>query len=170
MDLIPAEAVESKIYLIRNHKVMLDNDLSELYGVPTKVLNQAVRRNLSRFPEDFMFQLNDDEERSLRSRIVTSNENLRISGRGGRRYRSYVFTEQGVATRELNSFCNTKIGILAFGSMGREGDASQILSCFRITENLRYVPHPHTENGESIPHFEKLETFPVRPSKIGTFK
>jgi hypothetical protein len=71
---------------------MLDVHLAELYEVPTKVLNQAVKRNLDRFPEDFMFQLNAEEAHSLRSQFVTSN-----LGRGGRRYLPYAFTEQGVA-------------------------------------------------------------------------
>jgi len=70
---------------------MLDSDLAALYGVGTKVLNQAVRRNGARFPHDFMFQLTPEEVRGLRSQIVTSN------GKGGRRYRPYAFTEQGVA-------------------------------------------------------------------------
>jgi phage regulator Rha-like protein len=71
---------------------MLDSDLAELYEVETKVLLQAVKRNVQRFPEDFMFQLNDEEFMNLRSQIVTSS-----SGHGGRRYLPYVFTEQGVA-------------------------------------------------------------------------
>jgi phage regulator Rha-like protein len=87
---IPVERVASRIYLIRGEKVMLDFDLAELYGVPTKVLNQAVRRNKDRFPEDFMFQLKDQEFANLRSQIVTSSW-------GGRRRPPYVFTEQGVA-------------------------------------------------------------------------
>jgi phage regulator Rha-like protein len=90
--LILAEVIERKIYLTRGHKVMLDSDLAELYEVETKVLLQAVKRNVQRFPEDFMFQLNDEEFMNLRSQIVTSS-----SGHGGRRYLPYVFTEQGVA-------------------------------------------------------------------------
>ncbi|MDH4027545.1 MAG: ORF6N domain-containing protein [Nitrospirota bacterium] len=86
------EAIEGKIYMIREHKVMLDSDLAELYKVPTKVLLQAVRRNAVRFPSDFMFQLNNQEVTALRSQIVTSK-----AGKGGRRYLPYVFTEQGVA-------------------------------------------------------------------------
>jgi hypothetical protein len=79
--------------LIRGHKVMLDDDLAELYDVRTKVLNQAVKRNRNRFPSDFMFQLTDEEYHSLRSQIVTLN-----SGRGRhRKYLPYTFTEQGVA-------------------------------------------------------------------------
>lgn len=89
---IPAERIASKIYLIRGKKVMLDRDLSELYCVPTKVLNQAVRRNLARFPEDFMFQLNKEEFDNWRSQFVTSNS------RGlETRYAPFAFTEQGVA-------------------------------------------------------------------------
>lgn len=83
-------SIVSKIYFIRNQRVMLDNDLAELYGVETKVLNQAVKRNLIRFPEDFMFQLVENEWENLRSQTVTSNS-------GGRRYLPFAFTEQGIA-------------------------------------------------------------------------
>ena len=79
------------IIRIRRQNVMLDADLAELYGVPVKALNQAVRRNTSRFPADFMLRLSPHESDCLRSQSVTSN------GRGGRRYRPYAFTEQGVA-------------------------------------------------------------------------
>jgi hypothetical protein len=96
--LIPVEVIENKIYLVRGHKVMLDSDLAELYGVPTKRLNEQVRRNEKRFPDDFMFQLSDEETESLRSQNATSK-------RGGRRYLPYAFTEQGVAmlSTALNS-------------------------------------------------------------------
>ncbi len=89
---IPPERIERRILRIRGQNVMLDADLAELYEVETRELNQAVKRNLERFPEDFMFRLTDDEAAALRSQIVTSNE-----GRGGRRYTPYAFTEQGVA-------------------------------------------------------------------------
>ncbi|MDE7386728.1 MAG: ORF6N domain-containing protein [Muribaculaceae bacterium] len=82
--------IESLIHIIRDQQVMLDSDLARLYGVETKVLNQAVKRNIQRFPEDFMFQLTNDE--CLRSQIVTSN-----GSRGGTRYKPFVFTENGVA-------------------------------------------------------------------------
>ncbi len=88
----PIEAIAAKILIIRGHKVMIDTDLSELYDVQTKVLVQAVKRNIDRFPEDFMFQLTDNEWEDLRSQNVTSK-----TGRGGRRYAPYAFTEQGVA-------------------------------------------------------------------------
>ena len=71
--IVPDEIVMSKIYLIRGHKVMLDDDLSELYNVKTKVLNQAVRRNEERFPSDFMFQMNEQEWQNLKSQFVTSS-------------------------------------------------------------------------------------------------
>lgn len=83
--------IESRILLLREQRVMLDSDLALLYGVQTRVLVQAVKRNLSRFPVDFMFQLTPEEFDALRSQTVTSNP------RGGRRYPPYAFTEQGVA-------------------------------------------------------------------------
>ena len=86
------ERVERNILLIRGHRVMLDTDLAILYGVPTKRLNEQVRRNKKRFPSDFMFQLTPEEVERLRSQFATSK-----SGPGGRRYRPYAFTEQGVA-------------------------------------------------------------------------
>ena len=89
---ILTEHVERNILLIRGHRVMLDTDLAILYGVPTKRLNEQVRRNKKRFPSDFMFQLTSEEVERLRSQIATSK-----TGPGGRRYRPYVFTEQGVA-------------------------------------------------------------------------
>ena len=89
---VPVEFVERRIYFIRGHKVMLDKDLAELYGVPTKSLNLAVKRNLERFPDDFMFRLTPEEDEALRFQIETSK-----TTRGGRRYPPYAFTEQGVA-------------------------------------------------------------------------
>lgn len=89
--LVSIERVEQHILLLRGHKVILDSNLAELCGVETKVLNRAVKRNLDRFPEDFMFQLNSEELASLRCQFGTS------SSWGGRRYPPYAFTEQGVA-------------------------------------------------------------------------
>ena len=91
--LIPTEQIEQKILLIRGQKVMLDSELARLYGVDTRTLNQAVRRNRDRFPGDFMFQLTSEEVQSLRSQFVI----LKL-GRGGHsKYVPYAFTEQGVA-------------------------------------------------------------------------
>lgn len=102
--IVPIERIESSILLIRSHKVMLDADLARLYGVPTKVLVQAAKRNRERFPADFMFQLSPKEFKILRSQSVTSNP------RGGRRYPPYAFTEQGVAM--LSSVLRSKHAVL----------------------------------------------------------
>ena len=90
--LVPVEHITRSILLLRGQKVLLDEELAALYDVATKVLLQAVKRNLERFPQDFMFQLTAEEWAALRSQIVTSK-----AGRGGRRYPPYAFTEQGVA-------------------------------------------------------------------------
>ena len=90
--LVPIEQVEKLIHVARGEKVLLDADLAKLYEVETKALNRAVRRNRSRFPQDFMFQLTAEEAANLRCKIGTSK-----TGRGGRRYLPYAFTEQGVA-------------------------------------------------------------------------
>jgi hypothetical protein len=90
--IIPAERIEQAIVILRGQKVMLDSDLAALYGVPTRRLNEQVRRNLKRFPTDFMFELTPKEIGALRSQFATSKH-----GRGGRRYAPLVFTEQGVA-------------------------------------------------------------------------
>ena len=89
---VPIERITMMINLIRGQKVMLDRDLAELYGVQTKVLKQSVRRNISRFPDDFMFELTGEEFQNWRSQFVTSK-----SDRMGLRYKPMVFTEQGVA-------------------------------------------------------------------------
>lgn len=98
--LVPAERIEPRILVLRDQKVMLDADLAALYGVPTKALNRAVKRNIERFPHDFMFQLTPKEVEDLRRRNGTSSlksQSGASSGWGGRRYLPHVFTEQGVA-------------------------------------------------------------------------
>jgi len=100
---IEEERITSKIYFVRGQKIMLDEDLAFIYGVKTKVLNQAVKRNPDRFPPDFMFQLTEDELYSLRSQNVISKN------KGGRRYLPYAFTEQGVAM--LSSVLKSKTAI-----------------------------------------------------------
>ena len=98
--LTPVYVVESRVLFLRHHRVILDADIAELYGVPVKRLNEQVKRNQERFPSDFMFQLTEKEHASLRSQIATSNKR-----RGGRRYRPYAFTEHGaiMAATVLNS-------------------------------------------------------------------
>ena len=102
------QRIKSLIYEVRGRQVMLDEDLAKIYHVETKVLNQAVKRNLDRFPTEFMFQLTEEENKSLRSQIVTSK-----NGRGGRRYMPFAFTEHGVVmlSSVLNSEIATQINI-----------------------------------------------------------
>jgi ORF6N domain len=102
--IVPAERIESRILLIRKNKVMLDSDLAWLYGVTTRALVQAAKRNKERFPQDFMFQLSRQEFQILRSQSVTSRQ------WGGRRYPPYAFTEQGVAM--LSSVLRSKRAVL----------------------------------------------------------
>lgn len=132
---VPIEVIGSRLYLIRGQKIMFDSDLAELYEVPTKSLNLAVRRNADRFPEDFMFQLTRREMVSLRFQIETSN------GRGGRRYLPYVFTEQGVSM--LSSVLKSRHAI-----------QTNIL-IMRAFARLREVL---TANGDVLRKLEKLET------------
>jgi hypothetical protein len=100
--MISMEVITSKIFEVRGKKVMLDSDLAKLYDVQTKVLIQAVKRNIGRFPDDFMYQLTWQEFMNLRSQIVTSSF-------GGRRYLPYVFTQEGVAM--LSSVLNSERAI-----------------------------------------------------------
>jgi len=115
-NIVKQDTIGKKIFLIRGLNVMLDKDLAELYGVETRVLIQAVKRNIDRFPEDFMFQLIKEEFKNLRSQIVTSSW-------GGRRYLPYVFTEQGVAM--LSSVLNS------------EGAIQVNIAIMRVFANIR---------------------------------
>jgi hypothetical protein len=104
---IDNQTIKSKIYTIRGMQVMLDSDLAELYEVDTKVFNQAIKRNIDRFPEDFRFQLIEEEFENLRSQFVTSS--FISKKHGGRRYLPYVFTEQGVSM--LSAILKSKIAV-----------------------------------------------------------
>lgn len=107
-NLIIPERILKSIYLIRNQKVMLDHELAQLYGVETKRLNEQVKRNSSRFPDDFMFQLSVEEWNHLRSQFATSSDSTNHSW-GGRRVPPFVFTELGVAM--LSSVLNSQVAI-----------------------------------------------------------
>jgi hypothetical protein len=125
--------VESRILILRHQKVILDADLAELYAVPVKRLNQQVKRNEERFPDDFMFQLTPRENKILRLQIATSNR-----ARGGRRYRPYAFTEHGaiMAATILNSRRAIQMSVFvvrAFVRM-REMMASNRAIAFKIAE------------------------------------
>ncbi len=105
MQILPEETIISKIYVLRGKKIMVDRDLAELYGVETRVLNQAVKRNEKRFPDDFMFQMTAEEMQNWKSQIVISN-----SEKMGLRKSPLVFTEQGVAM--LSSVLNSERAIM----------------------------------------------------------
>jgi len=102
---IADEVIINKIYLVRKRKIMMDRDLAEMYGVETKVLKQAVRRNFTRFPKDFMFEMSAAEFKNWRSQFVTSNE----GNNKGLRYAPFCFTEQGVTM--LSCILNSKRAI-----------------------------------------------------------
>jgi phage regulator Rha-like protein len=105
-ELVPNDSIEDAIYEVRGRKVMLDSDLADLYGVETRRLNEQVKRNTDRFPEDFVFQLTEEEWENLRSQIATSS-----SGHGGRRYPPFAFTEHGAVM--LASVLNTPVAVKA---------------------------------------------------------
>jgi hypothetical protein len=105
MSQLKEKIIEQMIYVIRDQKVMLDEDLADLYEVETRIINRNVQRNIKRFPPDFMFQLSEHEYESLKSQIGISKK-----GKGGRRYMPYVFTENGVAM--LSSVLNSEKAIL----------------------------------------------------------
>jgi len=161
---MPVELVERRIHLIRGQKVMLDRDLAELYQVSTKRLNEAVGRNPSRFPEDFMFRLTAEEGESLRSQIATSNE-----GRGGRRYLPYAFTEHGVAmlSAVLKSARAVAMNILivrAFIKL-REFISSSKEVVHRIEQVENRLQRHGTAIGVLVDEIKKLKQPAVQPRR-----
>lgn len=130
------EALSQKIYIIRDRKVMIDRDLAELYGVETKVLNRAVKRNVERFPEDFMFILSHDEAKILRCQIGTSKLKA-----GGSQYLPLTFTEQGVAM---------------LSSVLRSERAIQVnIQIMRMFTKLRAMLEEHKDLRQKIGELEK---------------
>jgi len=136
--ILPEEAIISKIYVIRGKKVMIDKDLAELYGVETRVLNQAVRRNKKRFPEDFMFQLTQEELENWKSQIVISN---RI--KMGLRKPPLAFTEQGVAM--LSSVLNSDRAIMVN------------IHIIRVFTKMRELLQTHKEILQKIDEIERKD-------------
>ncbi len=133
--IVPVERIENMILLIRGEKVILDADLATLYGVPTRVLVQAVKRNMGRFPDDFMFRLSREEFANLRSQSVTSSQ------WGGRRYPPYAFTEQGIAM--LSSVLNSPRAIQAN------------IEIMRAFVRLRQMLLSHAELARKLAELEK---------------
>ena len=134
--LIPVERIETKILLLRGQKVMLDRDLAALYGVPTKALKQAVKRNLARFPDDFVFVLDGEEFANWRSQFVTSN-----SDRMGVRYAPMAFTEHGIAM--LSSVLNSERAIQVN------------ISIMRAFSQLRALLATHADLARKLEELEK---------------
>ena len=134
--MIPAETIQKSIYLVRGQKVMLDRDLAAMYGVPTKVLKQAVKRNATRFPADFMFVLTREELADWRSQFVTSN-----ADRMGLRHAPMAFTEQGVAM--LSSVLNSERAIQVN------------IAIVRTFTQLRQMLASHAELARKLAELEK---------------
>lgn len=160
--------VENKILTIRNLQVMLDRDLAELYGVETKVLNQAVKRNFERFPENFMFQLTEDEANSSRSQIVTLNKSGNLRG-SNVKYLPFAFTEQGVAmlSAVLKSETAVKVSIKimeAFVAMRRF-----LQNNAQIFSEIDQIKRHQIESDKRIEElFEKMDKYGVE-EKQGIF-
>jgi hypothetical protein len=136
--LLPDALISNKIILLRDQKVLVDRDLAELYGVNTRTLNQAVKRNLKRFPEDFMFQMTKEEFKIWRSQIVTSNND-----KMGLRRPPYVFTEQGVAM--LSSVLNSDRAILVN------------IQIMRVFTKMRALLESHKEILRKLESLEKKD-------------
>lgn len=159
-------SIGTQIYLVRGQKIMLDADLAKLYRVATKSLNLAVRRNLARFPEDFMFQLTKQEAASLRFQFETSN------GRGGSRYMPHVFTEQGIAmlSSVLKSSHAIQMNILIMRAFVK---IREVLATHKdVVEKLSEIERIQHRHGAHIAgiwkEIEKLMQPPKRPKyRIG---
>jgi hypothetical protein len=138
LQILPDELIINKIYIIRDHKVMIDRDLAELYGVDTRILNQAVKRNLKRFPDDFMFQMTREELEKWKSQIVISNVE-----KMGIRKLPLVFTEQGVAM--LSSVLNSERAI------------SVNIQIIRVFTRMRKMIESHKELLKKLEMLEKKD-------------
>jgi hypothetical protein len=138
LQILPDEMIINKIYIIREKKVMLDRDLAELYGVDTRVLNQSIKRNLKRFPDDFMFQMTKEELENWKSQIVISN-----SEKMGIRKPPFVFTEQGVAM--LSSVLNSERAI------------SVNIQIIRVFTRMRALIESHREIIKKLEMLEKKD-------------
>jgi hypothetical protein len=167
--LVPVGRIERVILVMRGHKVLLDVDLAAIYGLPVKALNQAVKRNRERFPQDFMFQLTSEEARSLRSQTVT----LETEGRGQyRKYLPYVFTEHGalMAASVLNSPRAVQMSLYvvrAFLKL-REWVAGQAELVVKLAELERHVAGHDQELKAIVQAIRQLMTPPDVPRrKIG---
>ena len=165
--LIPIEIIQNRILIIRGQKVIIDVDLAEIYGVGTKVLNQAVSRNRDRFPEDFMFQLNKEEFKILRSQIVTS------SGWGGRRYPPYAFTEHGavMAASVLNSPGAIAVSVQVVRAYVK---LRELLASDKVIKDIALLKQVANLHGKDIGEIKKILNYlietPEKPKRQIGFK
>jgi len=173
-NLIPNEVIENKIFLIRGQKVILDRDLAKLYGVKTKALNQAVKRNIERFPEDFMFSLTKQEIISWSQIVTTSSRSQSVTLKRGRniKYFPYAFTENGVAM--LSSVLNSQRAIqVNIQIMRTFTKLRQILSSHKeLAQKLHQLEHKFEKHDVEIQAvfsvIRKLMATPEKPKgKIG---
>jgi len=160
--LVPIEIIQNRILIIRGQKVIIDVDLAEIYGVGTKVLNQAVSRNRDRFPEDFMFQLNKEEFKILRSQIVTS------SGWGGRRYPPYAFTEHGavMAASVLNSPGAIAVSVQVVRAYVK---LRELLASDKVIKDIALLKQVANLHGKDIGEIKKILNYLIEtPRKTQT--
>ena len=165
---VPVELIATKIFEIRGRKVMLDKDLAILYDVATKNLNKAVKRNITRFPEDFMFQLTYQESRCLRFQNGTSK-------RGGARYLPYAFTEQGVAmlSSVLNSERAIQVNILIMRAFTRLKEV--LLTHKELADRLGQLEKKYVSHDEKIQAIfdaikQLLQPQPVEEKRVIGFR
>ena len=165
---IAAAQIAGQIFMVRGEKVILDTTLAALYGVETRVLIQAVKRNQARFPADFMFQLNDEEHAALRSQSVISN-----SGRGGRRYAPYVFTEHGAiqASNVLSSPRAIEMGLYVVRAfvqlretLASHKDLARELRALEMRVTKKFAAHDETIK-DIINTLRELMTPPATPKR-----
>ncbi len=159
--LLTGDYIKKRIYTFRKSQVMLDEDLAELYKVKTKRLNEQVKRNIERFPQEFMFQLTDSEFDSLRSQFETSK-----NSKGGRRYLPYVFTEQGVAmlsgVLKSDTAVQISIQIMTAFVVMRRFIASGV-QVFQRLDNIEQKQIGYDKKFEQI--FDAIESKDIRPEK-----
>ncbi|MCE2706561.1 MAG: ORF6N domain-containing protein [Proteobacteria bacterium] len=158
--IIADKKLQSKIYIIRDTAVMLDSDLAEIYEIETRTFNQAVKRNLSRFPEKYRFQLTDKEFNNLRSQIVISSEH------GGRRYLPYAFTEQGVSMLSAILKSDTAIDIsikIIDSFVAMRKFLTNNAGIFQRVENIEQKLLKHDDNFNKL--FNALESNDTKPTQ-----
>lgn len=167
--LIPIEVIENKIFIIRGQKVMLDSDLAQLYGVETRIINRDVKRNVNRFPDDFMFQLTEEEWNSLKSQNGISKKT-----KGGRRFLPYAFTEYGVLmlSNVLNSdkAINISIQIIRVFDKLRKFALTQNQLTERIASLEQAFMSYSKDNNKDIEELQRAVSYLLditKPAKIG---